>query len=103
MKLLNGIFLILVCAALLIQSSPQKKILHNLPEPMSAETRSINIECLEKGKILYKINGSSCHGIFTKEKDSILNFTKDQRDNYRSAVLMAKDKTNHAVAGKMST
>ena len=69
---------------------------------MSAETRSIYMDRLEKGKILYKINCSSCHGIFTNGKDSIPNFTKDQVSNYRSAVLMAKDKKNHTVAAKMS-
>jgi mono/diheme cytochrome c family protein len=69
---------------------------------MSAETRSIYMERLDKGKMLYKVNCSKCHGIFTKGKDSIPNFTKDQVDNYRSAVLMAKNKTDHAAAAKMS-
>lgn len=69
---------------------------------MSAETRAIYMERLDKGKTLYKLNCASCHGIFTKGKDSIPNFTKDQINNYRSAVLMAKDQRNHAVAAKMS-
>jgi cytochrome c553 len=69
---------------------------------MSAENRAIYMDRLEKGKILYQMNCSNCHGIFTKGKDSVPNFTKDQISNYRSAVLMANDKKNHAVAAKMS-
>jgi hypothetical protein len=102
MKWIYSFIFILICFVLLVYCTPQKKIEYNLPEPMSAETRSVYMERLEKGKILYKLNCSSCHGIFTKGKDSVPNFTKDQIDNYRSAVLMAKDKKNHAVAAKMS-
>ena len=69
---------------------------------MSDETRSVYMERLEKGKVLFKLNCSGCHGIFTKGKDSVPNFTKDQISNYRAAVLMANDKKNHAVAAKMS-
>ncbi len=101
MKSKYSFIFILICF-ILLYCTPKKKIEYNLPEPMSAETRSIYMERLEKGKILYKLNCSSCHGIFTKGKDSVPNFTKDQIDNYRSAVLMAKDKKNHAVAAKMS-
>jgi cytochrome c553 len=102
MKIIYSILIILVFGELFTQCTSHKKIEYNLPEPLSVETRSIYMERLEKGKILYKMNCSSCHGIFTKGKDSIPNFTKDQVDNYRSAVLMAKDKQNHAVAAKMS-
>ena len=69
---------------------------------MTDETRSIYMERLEKGKILYRQNCSACHGIFTKGKDSIPNFTKDQISNYRAAVMMANDKKNHMAAVKMS-
>ena len=62
---------------------------------MSAETRAIYMERLDKGKILFKEHCSGCHGIFTKGRDSVPNFTKDQISNYRAAVLMAKDQKNH--------
>jgi|SRR5450432_878753 cytochrome c553 len=101
MKLFYSISVIFVCVLLFMRCS-EKKIEYNLPEPMSAETRSIYMERLDKGKTLYKLNCSSCHGIFTKGKDSIPNFTKDQINNYRAAVMMAKDQKNHAVAVKMS-
>ena len=102
MKLLNYILCVFIFVSLFIQCSSHKKIEYNLPETVSAENREIILGRLEKGKVLYKLNCSSCHGIFTKGKDSIPNFTKDQIDNYRSAVLMANDKKNHAVATKMS-
>src|SRR5450755_777779 len=101
MKFIYCIFVIFICAVFFIQCA-EKKIEYNLPEPMSAETRSIYMERLDKGKTLYKLNCSSCHGIITKGKDSIPNFTKDQINNYRAAVMMAKDQRNHAVAAKMS-
>jgi cytochrome c553 len=101
MKRIISILTTLGCTVFIFQCAP-KKIEYNLPEPMSAETRSIYMERLEKGKTLYKLNCSACHGIFSKGKDSIPNFTKDQINNYRSAVLMAKDKKNHAVAANMS-
>lgn len=102
MKSYFRITVILICVIFYIRCTSHNKMEYNLPEPMSAETRAIYMERLEKGKTLYKINCSACHGIFTKGRDSIPNFTKDQIDNYRSAVLMARDKKNHAVATKMS-
>lgn len=102
MKLLYSIAFLILCIVLFIQCRAKKKIEYNLPEPMSAETRGIYMERIEKGKILFKLNCSGCHGIFTKGKDSIPNFTKDEINNYRAAVMMARDKRNHAVAAKMS-
>ena len=92
MKSYFRITVILICVIFYIRCTSHNKMEYNLPEPMSAETRAIYMERLEKGKTLYKINCSACHGIFTKGRDSIPNFTKDQIDNYRSAVLMARDK-----------
>lgn len=61
------------------------------------------IEKAEKGKILYRLHCSECHGIFTKGKDSIPNFTRIQIDNYHSTALIGIDARNHAVAKKMSS
>src|ERR1700709_427374 len=102
MKSFYTIGILLIAALIVSRCTAHKKIEYNLPEPMSTETRAIYMERLDKGKILYKLNCSSCHGIFTKGKDSIPNFTKDQIDNYRSAFKMARDKKNHAVAVRMS-
>ena len=101
MKLFCSIGFIFISTVLLVRCA-EKKIEYNLPQPMSEQTRAVYLERLDKGKSLYKLNCSACHGIFTKGKDSIPNFTKDQINNYRAAVLMAKDQRNHAVAAKMS-
>jgi len=59
------------------------------------------IALFQKGKVLYKEHCSSCHGIFTRGKDNIPNFTKVQLDNY-SARFLKGDPQAHAVARKMS-
>ena len=43
------------------------------------------------------------HGIFTKGKDGVPNFTKTQIDSYHAAALIGIDPKNHAVAKKMSS
>lgn len=53
--------------------------------------------------MLYKLHCSGCHGIFTKGKDGIPNFTKIQIDNYHTTALIGMDPKNHAVAKKMSS
>jgi mono/diheme cytochrome c family protein len=70
---------------------------------VTKENRDKFIEKCEKGKILYKIHCAGCHGIFTKGKDSIPNFTKIQIDSYNAAALIGIDQNNHAVAKKMSS
>lgn len=93
--------LILLLAMLLSHcaSSPKKmyNIPPNLPEPIQKDLLSK----LEKGKKLYKVSCAECHGIFTKGRDSIPNFSKTQMDNY-SARFLARDPKNHAVAIKLN-
>lgn len=57
---------------------------------------------LDQGLTLYKANCSGCHGIFTKGKDDIPNFSKEQIDNYGVAFIR-QDPKNHAVAMKLSS
>jgi cytochrome c553 len=54
------------------------------------------------GEVLFKKNCSHCHGVFTKGKDSIPNFTKVQIDMYTTRFLN-RDKKNHAVMLQLST
>lgn len=56
---------------------------------------------LEAGKKLYKVHCGKCHGVFTKGKKDIPNFSRVQLDNYNSNFLK-KDPKNHAVAAKLS-
>ena len=70
---------------------------------MPRENKTLLIARAEKGKALYKIYCSGCHGIFSKGKDGVPNFTKKQIDNYHVTALIGMDPTNHAVAKKMSS
>ena len=58
---------------------------------------------VKKGKFFTRLHCGGCHGIFTKGKDGIPNFTKTQIDSYHAAALIGIDPRNHAVAKKMSS
>jgi mono/diheme cytochrome c family protein len=96
------ILLLVSVIFLLSQCSNQKKVEYDIPDHVTQLNRELLIQKAEKGKVLYKIHCSGCHGIFTKGKDSIPNFTKIQIDNYHSAALIGIDAKNHAVARRMS-
>ena len=80
-----------------------KKSRYDIPSHVTKINRELLIEKAEKGRVLYKLHCSGCHGIFTKGKDSIPNFTKTQIDNYHTTALIGIDAKNHAVAQKMSS
>ena len=92
---------IIITGILFLQCNPSYKITYNIPANYPETKRNQLIELCEKGKELYKENCSECHGVFTKGKDKIPNFTNAQFDNY-SARFMMRDAKNHAVAKKMS-
>lgn len=85
----------------LTHCTTQKKVEYNIPSTASEEYKTLLVERLEKGKALYKIYCSDCHGIFSQGKDSIPNFSKDQIDNY-NALFVKQDPKSHAVARKLS-
>ena len=89
--------------AVISQCASQKKTEYDIPGHVPEENRKILIERAEKGKVLYKTYCSGCHGIFTKGKDGVPNFTKTQIDNYHATALIGLDQNNHAVAKKMSS
>lgn len=103
MKIIYTILGLFFFSMLSHQCVTQKKTSYDIPDHVTQENRDKFIEKCEKGKILYKIHCSSCHGIFTKGKDSIPNFTKTQIDSYNAAALIGIDQRNHAVAKKMSS
>jgi mono/diheme cytochrome c family protein len=88
---------------MLFNCRSQKKTQYDIASHVPAENKAIFIERAEKGKALYKIHCAECHGIFTKGKDSIPNFTDKQIDDYRATALIGLDPKNHAVAKKMSS
>ena len=65
-------------AVILIQCAVQKKTTYDIPSYLPAERKTELLGNLEKGRILFKTNCSGCHGIFTKGKDSIPNFTEKE-------------------------
>lgn len=85
------------------QCFTQKKVAYDIPDHVTPENRELLLAKAEKGRILYKLYCSDCHGIFTKGKDSIPNFTQTQIDNYHATALIGIDAKNHAVAQKMSS
>ena len=96
------IIIVIICAIALIECTAHKKIEYNVPKSLPPEIRAIFLERCEKGRILFKLNCSGCHGIFTRGRDGVPNFTKDQIKSYSAVALIGRDSTNHAVAKKMS-
>lgn len=84
-----------------VQCTGQKKTEYDIPAHYGQQARENAIDWFEKGKILYKINCSRCHGIYERGKDSVPNFTKTQIDNY-NAMYIKGDPKNHSVAAKLS-
>ena len=100
MKTIYTILVLLFCAFLFHQCVTQKATAYDIPDHVTPANREAFIEKCEKGKILYKLHCAGCHGIYTKGKDSIPNFTKVQIDSYHAAALIGIDPNNHAVAKK---
>ena len=83
------------------QCAKRINVTYDIPASFPEARRQQIIGLFEKGKVLYKQNCSECHGIFTKGKDKIPNFSTIQLDNY-SARFLAGDPKNHAIARQMS-
>lgn len=102
MRYIFTISLLIFCVVL-SRCSSQKKTQYDIASHVTPGNKVLFIERAEKGKALYKIHCAGCHGIFTKGKDSIHNFTDRQIDNYHATALIGLDPKNHAVAKKMSS
>lgn len=100
MKLVFMIRGLLICI-LFLDCGSSKKVEYDIPAHYTAQARENAIAWFEKGKILYKIDCASCHGIYRKGKDSVPNFTKTQIDNY-NAMYIKGDPKNHSVAANLS-
>jgi mono/diheme cytochrome c family protein len=94
---------VFIFCAVLSKCGSSKQTQYDIPSHVPPENRELLIARAEKGKVLYKTYCSGCHGIFTKGKDGVPNFTKTQIDNYHATALIGLDQTNHAVAKKMSS
>lgn len=99
MKIKNLIFSFLL-SALLFQCTPSKKLTYNIPAKMHGENKVILLADMDKGSKLFKTNCGSCHGIFTKGKKNIPNFTDQQIESYKMLYKL-RDPKNHAFAKKL--
>ncbi len=111
----KSFFNILLCCLILCACGSQKKSQSALQEQKETTTpddivispdigpavREIQIQWFEKGKALYKVHCGDCHGIFTKGKDGIPNFTQIQIDNYNANALANPEQ--HTAIRTMST
>lgn len=91
----------LVCFVFLTQCA-QRRVQYAFPK--GADTLPGYDELMthiNAGKKLYKAHCTGCHGVFTKGKKDIPNFSRIQLDNYNSNFLR-NDPKNHAVAAKLS-
>lgn len=93
------ILLVSFCIAF-TECKHQKETAYYIPDEYTGQTRANFIAMLENGQKLYKLHCAGCHGIFTKGKDSIPNFSKTQIENYAASAL-SDDPKNHSVAKKI--
>jgi cytochrome c553 len=91
---------IILFSLLLAMCTTRKKVEYNIPADVSDGNRAIFVERFEKGKILFKSNCTECHGIYSRGKDNVPNFTKQQIDNY-TAMTLANPR-EHSVLKKIS-
>lgn len=68
-----------------------------IPADYMGATRDNLDKMLAEGQKLYKIYCSGCHGIFSKGKDSVPDFSKTQIEGYKASALL-DDPKNHSVA-----
>lgn len=87
------IFLALACAT----AKPKE---YDLPPDLPEIAKVALVDNFEKGKVLYKVHCTDCHGIFTKGKLDIPNFTVTQIDLYSREALL--NPSSHAVMKRIS-
>ena len=94
---------IVLCLGLmitLVRCAAQQKIEYNIPDSLGEQQKKELKIKLNNGLNLYKLNCSACHGIFTKGKDSIPNFTTKQVSLYKAGHEL-RDPRNHAFAARI--
>ena len=93
---------VIACLFMLARcATTQQTFEYNINPNLTGQPRQDLLDQLDQGRVLYKLNCSKCHGIFTKGKNKIPNFTKIQVELYR-ARFAARDSINHAFAQKMT-
>lgn len=101
MKKVQFLLMMVLLIGGILNCSPGRNIEYNIYEGLRPEDKAFILATVEEGKEIFKVNCSKCHGIFTKGKKDIVNFSKEQMDDYKSA-FVAEDEDNHAFASGMS-
>jgi cytochrome c553 len=99
MKKLSLLALLLVFCLSIIKCT-HKKAMFTVPETITGESKVAMETRLQEGQALFKIYCSRCHGIFSKGKDSIPNFSQTDIEAYKASIIL-DDQKNHAVAQKI--
>lgn len=100
--LCGSLFFSLCISAVIFNACSTRKVEYAFPEDAkNMQGYDELMSHLEAGKKLYKAHCTGCHGVFTKGKKDIPNFSRVQLDNY-NANFIKKDPKNHAVAQKLS-
>ena len=92
--------ILVLLVALLMQCASRAKIEYELPPGIPPQNQQHVMNLLNKGAALYKSNCSKCHGIFSRGKDTIPNFTTQQVESYKARFEMSHLE-NHAFAQNM--
>ena len=71
-------FILLLSTATFSCSIFHKKKDYVIPDSIPVEVRGELEESIKRGKILYKENCTGCHGIFTKGKEGVPNFSEQE-------------------------
>lgn len=74
-----------------------KKKQYLIPETVPVEMRDDLQASVERGIVIYKQHCTGCHGIFSKGKDGMPDFSEQQIQKYSTRFLL-QDPTSHAVA-----
>lgn len=96
----KSVLLPLLMSIVCLQCIVHKNKDYVIPETVPTELREGLTTSVERGKVLYKQNCTGCHGIFSKGKDGVPNFSEQQIQRY-SLRFLSQDPTSHAVAQNM--
>ena len=99
---MKKIYIIVAIVALMqiVQCSTRNKIEYNLAPGIPEQNKQHVLDLLNRGASLYKSNCSKCHGIFSKGKDTIPNFTNQQIESYKARFNLSHPES-HPFAEKM--
>ncbi len=97
---LKTVFSLLLLSIMCLQCIVRKKKDYAIPETVPMELREGLTSSVERGKLLYKQNCTGCHGIFSKGKDGVPDFSEQQIQRY-SLAFLSKDPTSHAAASDL--